>query len=97
MMMMTYLHGEDSTYNVKRRVSDIDARRVATRDEQRKHVQRHEIDDEHVAAPRCHHVKIRECCERRPQHRSAFDGAQPQPIRKDQRTTVFIDQCGLRG
>lgn len=46
------LHGEDGADDVERAVGDVDAVREAARHHQDEHVQRDDVDQEHVAAPR---------------------------------------------
>lgn len=48
------LHGEQQPEDVEGGVAGEQSVRVATHDEQSEHVQRDQIDDEHVASPRRH-------------------------------------------
>lgn len=47
-----YLHGEQQAEDVERGVAREQAVGVAAHDKQCEHMQRNEVDDEHVSAPR---------------------------------------------
>lgn len=74
------LHREDRAHTVDDTVGDINSIRKATGRHQGENVQRNQIDQEHVAAPRRHHVEIGECGQRRPQDRSSFHRLDPHVV-----------------
>lgn len=49
------------------------------------HVQRDEVDDEHVAPPSAHHVHVAERTERTPHDAACFDRLEPQVIGEHER------------
>eukprot|EP01136_Pigoraptor_vietnamica_P013960 Opistho-1_new@55558 len=80
-----HLHRHDRPEHVERRVGEVEARRVPPHQQKHKRVQRDEIDDEHVAAPRSHHVKVRKRSQRAVEHRPALEGGNPQVVREHER------------
>ena len=49
------------------------------------HVQRDEVDDKHVAAPRAHHVHVAERAERTPHNAASLDRLDPQEVGEHER------------
>lgn len=60
------LHRHQAAAHVKGAIGHVEARRVATRSEEGEHVHRNKVDNEDVATPRGHHVKVRQGCKRTP-------------------------------
>lgn len=52
------LHGHDAAECVERRVGDVEAGAVSPSHHHNHHIDRDDVDDEHVAAPRRHHVEV---------------------------------------
>lgn len=79
------LHPEQHSEHIGAVVGDIEPLRVPPSDEQHEHIEREEIDDEHVASPRGDHVEVPECGGERPGERSRVDGAHEEVEGEQQR------------
>jgi hypothetical protein len=79
-----HLHRQQRSDRVERAVGNVQARRVAAGEQQEERVHGNQVDDEHVASPRRHHVKVRQRSRRTPEQRAGLDTAYPQKVRNDQ-------------
>ncbi len=79
------LHREDGADDVERAVGHVDSKREPPEDEQDENVQRNQVDDEDVAAPRGHHVKVRQGGPRGPEDGAGLDGLDPQVVSEHER------------
>ena len=59
--------------------------RKSPHEEQSKDVQWNEVDDEDVAAPRRHHVEVRQGSSRSPHHRARLHRLDPQVVGEEER------------
>ena len=71
------LHGEDGADDVDGGVGDVDPVREAAADHEDEDVHGDEVDEEHVAAPRGHHVEVGHGAEGRPVDVASLDALDP--------------------
>lgn len=59
-LVIQYLHSHDAPEGVECGVGDVEAAAVATSHDHNDHVDRDDVDDEHVASPGGNHVEVRQ-------------------------------------
>lgn len=69
------LHRKQHPEHIHAIVGHIEPLRVPPSDKQHKHIKRDEVDNEHVASPRRHHVEVAERGGERPREGARVDGA----------------------
>jgi hypothetical protein len=78
------LHARKRAERIPRSIADIKPRAIPSHANQYKSVQRQQVSNEDITAPRRHHVTVEERGQRAPEHGSILDCLDPQEEGKDQ-------------